>query len=70
MFELTTEAGPDVFSERPFIPITPLLVGPSGLTLELGGVPFSERDPGALPGGYRVALEAGGCPGTPAIAAR
>ena len=55
MSELTTEAGPDVLSESPFIPITPLLVGPSGLTLELGGVPFSDRDPAVLLGGYRVA---------------
>jgi hypothetical protein len=34
VFELTTETSPDVVRENPFIPITPLVAGSSGLTVE------------------------------------
>ena len=52
VFELTTETSPEVVRENPFIPITPLVAGSSGLTVEFEDVLLSERDP--LPPGYGV----------------
>lgn len=52
VFELTTETSPEVVRENPFIPITPLVAGSRGLTLEFGDELLSEGD--RLPPGYRV----------------
>jgi len=51
LLEVTTDAWADEFRDNPLIPITPWLVGPSGLTLEPADPVLSEADPEALPVG-------------------
>jgi len=56
VFELTTEADPDVSSESPLIPTTPLLAGLRGLTVDPAAAAGSDGNPAAPPGGYPLGL--------------